>query len=144
MIPDELNTPQANTPPPAAPVPAKKAKKWWLWMSIPILSIIGLFALYSWLVVSVISFSEGERAGYLHKLSKKGWLCKTWEGEMAITSIPGSAPEKFLFTVRDDAIAQKINAQMGNRVALVYSQHKGIPSSCFGDTEYFIHDVIVR
>ena len=63
---------------------------------------------------------------------------------MAMTSIPGSAPEKFLFTVRDDAVAQKINAQMGNRVALAYSQHKGVPSNCFGDTEYFVHDVITR
>ena len=74
----------------------------------------------------------------MQKFSKKGWLCKTWEGELAMVSMPGTNPEKFYFTVRDDDVAQHINASLGKRVALTYQQHKGVPTSCFGETEYFV------
>jgi hypothetical protein len=87
------------------------------------------------------SYSAGERAGYMQKLSSKGFVCKTWEGELQLVAIPGSTPEKFLFSVRDDAVAQRINATMGKRVALTYEQHIGVPTSCFGETEYFVTDV---
>jgi hypothetical protein len=101
-----------------------------------------LFVLYTWLVLSW-SYSSGERVGYVQKLSKKGWLCKTWEGEMALVSMPGTVAEKFYFTVRDEAVVQQINDSVGRRVALEYAQHVGIPSSCFGDTQYFIAAVRV-
>ena len=84
------------------------------------------------------SYSQGERAGYVQKLSKKGWLCKTWEGEIAMVTMPGAIPEKFEFTVRDDAVAQRIIVLAGKRVVLNYAQHRFIPSSCFGETEYFV------
>jgi hypothetical protein len=87
------------------------------------------------------SYSQGERAGYVQKLSKKGWLCKTWEGEIAMVTMPGAIPEKFDFTVRDETVAQKINLLAGRRVVLTYAQHRFIPSSCFGETEYFVGDV---
>ncbi len=87
------------------------------------------------------SYSEGDRAGYVQKLSKKGWLCKTWEGEIAMVTMPGAIPEKFEFTVPRDEIAEKINGLAGKRVVLYYQQHKFIPNSCFGETEYFIEDV---
>src|SRR5499426_1282815 len=80
------------------------------------------------------SYSDGERAGYVQKLSKKGWICKTWEGEMAMVTMPGTVAEKFYFTVRDDAVAADINATVGTRVTLSYEEHKWIPFSCFGDT----------
>ena len=99
-----------------------------------------LFALYTWTALSW-SYSAGERAGYVQKFSKKGWVCKTWEGELALVSIPGTMSEKFYFTVRDDAVAARVNQTMGKRVALRYEQHKGIPTSCFGETEYFVVDV---
>lgn len=89
------------------------------------------------------SYSEGERTGYVQKLSKKGWICKTWEGEIAMVTMPGAIPEKFKFTVRSDAIAKQINAAAGHRVVLHYQQYKFIPSTCFGDTEYFIDHVRV-
>ncbi len=108
---------------------------------IAILISVLLMAAYVWLALHW-SYSKGERAGYLQKLSNKGWLCKTWEGELSLISLPGAMPEKFLFTVRDDAIARRINALAGQRVSLVYEQHKGLPTSCFGDTEYFVTDVI--
>ena len=99
-----------------------------------------LFALYTWSTLTW-SYSSGERAGYVQKFSKKGWICKTWEGELAIVSIPGTMSEKFYFTVRDDSTAARVNQTMGKRVALVYHQHVGIPTSCFGETEYFVVDV---
>jgi len=101
-----------------------------------------LLVLYTWSSLSW-SYSAGERAGYVQKFSKKGWVCKTWEGELAMVSIPGTTPEKFYFTVRDDAVAQRINQSLGKRVAISYHQHKGVPSSCFGETEYFVSDVKV-
>jgi hypothetical protein len=101
-----------------------------------------VFALYTWSALTW-TYSSGERAGYVQKLSKKGWICKTWEGEMALVSIPGTMSEKFYFTVRDDSIAARINQTIGKRVALTYKQHKGIPTSCFGETEYFVADVKV-
>ena len=87
------------------------------------------------------SYSQGELAGYVQKLSKKGWLCKTWEGEIAMVTMPGAIPEKFEFTVRDDDVAQRINVLAGKRVVLNYAQHRFIPSSCFGETEYFVASV---
>lgn len=98
------------------------------------------FGAYVWATLSW-SYASGERAGFMQKLSKKGWVCKTWEGELSLVAMPGAAPEKFLFTVRDDAVAARLNAVMGKRVALLYEQHKGIPSSCFGETEYFVVDL---
>jgi hypothetical protein len=112
-------------------------------VAIPLGIIIGLFVLAALYLMIALhwSYSEGERAGFVQKLSKKGWLCKTWEGELALVSLPGAAPEKFIFTVRDDAVAERINKQVGTRVALVYAQHKGLPTSCFGDTDYFVEDI---
>ena len=92
---------------------------------------------YFWVVLSW-SYSTGERVGWVQKLSKKGWICKTWEGELTMISMPGAVPEKFQFTVRDDAVADRINRQMGKRVALHYEEKVGLPTSCFGDTRYFV------
>ena len=86
-------------------------------------------------------YSSGERAGYVQKFSLKGYLCKTWEGEIVLVSMPGTQAEKFIFTVKDDVIAKKVNDSLGRRVKLVYEEHKGIPSSCFGETAYFVQDV---
>jgi len=112
------------------------------WFSlIVVLPLLGLAA-YTWLVLTW-SFSSGERAGYVQKLSKKGWLCKTWEGEMALVSMPGTVAEKFPFTVRSDAIARQINDSIGAKVAVTYEQHIGIPTTCFGETGYFVSAVKV-
>jgi len=99
-----------------------------------------LFCLYIWAAWS-FAYSEGERAGYVQKFSKKGWLCKTWEGELAMANLPGAMPEIFYFTARDEAVAALINEAMGQRVVLHYKQHVGLPTSCFGDTEYFAYSI---
>ena len=109
-------------------------------LTILLVSAIALFSLYVYIALNW-SYSSGERAGFLQKVSHKGWICKTWEGELSLVAMPGSAPEKFLFTVRDEAVAQKVSAAAGKRVTLNYEQHKGLPSSCFGDTDYFVVDV---
>lgn len=84
------------------------------------------------------SYSSGERAGWVQKFSHKGWICKTWEGELALVSLPGSSVEKFFFTVHDDAVAHKLSAAMGKRVSLHYEEKVGLPTSCFGETRYFV------
>jgi hypothetical protein len=87
------------------------------------------------------TYSQGESVGYVQKLSYKGWVCKTWEGEQmrALANMP-TIPEKFAFTVRDDAIADQINAHIGQKVVLEYAQHRGLPE-CFGETQHFVTSV---
>jgi len=87
------------------------------------------------------SYSSGERAGWVQKFSHKGWICKTWEGELALVSLPGTTVEKFHFTVHDDSVAEKVSAAMGRRVSLHYDEKVGLPTSCFGDTRYFVRAI---
>jgi hypothetical protein len=117
----------------------KSKIKWKLWLTGFLLAVVACVALYTWITLTW-SFSRGERAGYIQKLSKSGWVCKTWEGEMAMVTMPGAIPEKFLFSIRDEKVAERVNKMAGKRVALVYEQHKGVPTSCFADTEYFVVD----
>src|SRR5215468_2009650 len=109
-----------------------------LWF-IPI-GLVVLAAVWIWLMMSW-SYSSGERAGWVQKFSRKGWVCKTWEGELALVTMPGTAQEKFLFTVWGDDVATKINAAMGKRVSLHYEEKVGLPGSCFGDTRYWVNGV---
>ena len=113
-----------------------------LWL-IGLLFLAGaLFAGYIWLML-YWSFASGERAGWVQKLSKKGYICKTLEGEMAMVSLPGSMPEKFYFTVWDDNTAQEIFRLIGRRVALYYEEHVWLPTTCFGETRHFVKRVKV-
>jgi hypothetical protein len=112
----------------------------WL-LSLVLVGSLGLAA-YTWIMLNW-SYGSGDRAGYVQKFSNRGYVCKTWEGELAMVSMPGTMSEKFFFTVHDLAVVQKINANLGKKVALKYDQHIGLPSSCFGDTEYFVSDVTV-
>jgi len=105
-----------------------------------LVALVVVFGLYTWFTLTW-SYSEGTRAGYLQKFSKKGWLCKTWEGEILLSSMPGAIPERFAFTVRDDKLVQKLQSTMGQRVEVSYEQHRGVPTSCFGETEYFVESV---
>lgn len=110
------------------------------------LSVVALLLLITaWLFFAWHwSYSEGERAGWVQKLSRKGWICKTWEGEQALVSLPGSSTvEKFVFTVHDEATAQAIYKVMGRRVNLHYEEKVGLPGSCFGETRHFVTGVTV-
>ncbi len=128
---------------PMVPSPARPRR--WLravvrWFLFMLGAIIILLCAYTWFTLHW-TYSQGERAGYVQKFSKKGWINKTWEGELAMVSMPGTNPEKFYFTVREDSVAAHINATLGRRVALTYEQHVGIPTNFFGDTEYFVVNV---
>ena len=108
-------------------------------ITLVVLIALPLLVFTLWAGVTLnYTYSSGERAGFLQKVSKRGWLCKTWEGELQLSAIPGSQPEKFNFTTRSDSIAAILNKLNGERVVLDYKQHKGIPGTCFGDTEYFV------
>lgn len=111
-----------------------------LLLGVPVLG--GLIALYFWATLGW-NYSTGERAGWVQKFSKKGWVCKTWEGELAMVTMPGTMQEKFFFTVWDDDIATQINAAMGKRVSLHYDEKVGLPTSCFGETRHWVNKVTV-
>jgi hypothetical protein len=103
---------------------------------------IVVVVLYTLATLSV-SYADGERAGILQKFSRKGWICKTYEGELAISYTPGMAPVLWYFSVRDDAIAAKIKDAQGRRVVLHYDEHRGVPTDCFGETQYYVDGVRV-
>jgi hypothetical protein len=113
-----------------------------VWIVLAVALVVGGAAAWAYVTLHW-AYSEGERVGYVQKFSRKGFVCKTWEGELAMVSMPGSTPEKFYFTVREDAVADVVNRTLGKRVAIKYQQHLGVPTSCFGDTEYFIGQVNV-
>jgi lysophospholipid acyltransferase (LPLAT)-like uncharacterized protein len=121
--------------------PATKKKLILLPLTIAAI-ILALAALYLLLVLKW-SYSAGERIGYVQKFSKKGWICKSWEGELAMFPVVAMQAEKFLFTVRDDAVAARLNQSLGKKVALHYEEHKGVPTSCFGETPYYVVEVRV-
>lgn len=125
----------------AAPAPASRFS-FGRFLLYVLLIVLAVGALY-FAVVLNWSYSSGERAGWVQKFSKKGWLCKTWEGEIAMVTMPGAAPEKFLFTVWDDPVAEQINKVMGKRVSLHYDEKVGLPTTCFGETRHYVTGVTV-
>ena len=125
----------------AAPVRTHKTRnKLLIGLLILILVPVVIAALWVWIALGY-TYASGERAGYIQKISKKGWLCKTWEGELAMANLPGTMPQIFTFTVRNYSIAHVIEQNAGKQVSLTYQQHRGVPTSCFGETEYFVTGV---
>jgi hypothetical protein len=134
--PDSMEAP-APPPPSAPPVPIKKKRNKALIALLVLLLVPAvIIALWIWVAIGY-TYATGERAGYVQKISKKGWICKTWEGELAMANLPGTMPQIFSFTVRNDSIANVLERNIGKQVSLTYEQHRGIPTTCFGETEYF-------
>ncbi|HZK77896.1 MAG TPA: hypothetical protein VFC35_03235 [Gemmatimonadaceae bacterium] len=129
----------AETPAPVAP---SWRRRHWRMLTLLMLVIVpvAVFSLWAWSTLSY-AYSTGERAGYAQKLSQKGWLCKTWEGELAMANLPGAMPEIFKFSVRNDSIAHILESNLGKRMSISYEQHRGVPTRCFGETEYYITNV---
>jgi hypothetical protein len=113
-----------------------------MWLGGVVALLVVVIGAYTFFTLTW-AYSRGERAGYVQKFSQRGWLCKTWEGELAMVNVPGALQERFEFTVRDDVVAQHLLGSMGKRVTVTYDQHKGVPTSCFGETEYFVTAVKV-
>src|SRR5512147_1236146 len=111
---------------PASPKLSWKRRHWRLISTLLVILVpVLLFSGWAWVTLHY-AYSKGERAGYAQKLSQRGWLCKTWEGELAMVTMPGTTPEKFLFTVWDDKVVEEINKAMGRRVSLHYEQKVGL------------------
>jgi hypothetical protein len=141
--PEETEAPPSETPASEKPpAPPRKSRRKWLLLPLSIVLLpILIFAFWTWATLGY-SYSTGDRSGYMQKISKKGWLCKTWEGELAQVNLPGSVtPQIFHFSVRSDSIAQLIRSQLGKQVMITYDEHRGIPTSCFGETQYFVTNV---
>ena len=116
-----------------------KMRPRWIAIAVLVLLVLPILVIGAWVWATLhFSYSTGERTGYVQKISKRGWLCKTWEGELAMSPVPGSAPQLFLFSVPDDKVAEQVTRSSGRPVNLMYEQHKGVPSVCFGESEYFV------
>lgn len=138
-VPDTIESPVTE---PVVVTPPRRRR--WKWLVLLLVTLIAvpalLFATWSWIALTY-TYSSGDRAGYVQKFSDKGWVCKTWEGELSMVNIPNAAQEKWVFSVRNDSIAKAIKSSMGTKVALTYEEHRGVPTSCFGETPYFVNGV---
>lgn len=117
----------------------RRRRRRWPWIILGAVVVLPALLLAAWTVIALsYTYSQGDRAGYVQKLSKKGWICKTWEGELAMVNVPGAMQERFPFTVRSDSLATAMNKLMGSRVSVTYEEHRGLPGSCFGETNYYV------
>jgi hypothetical protein len=136
--PSETPAPDATAP--AAPAKKKRRNKVLIALFILVVVPAVIIALWIWVTLGY-TYATGDRAGYVQKISKKGWVCKTWEGELAMANLPGTMPQIFAFTVRNDSVAKVLEKNIGKQVSITYEQHRGIPTTCFGETEYFVTGV---
>jgi hypothetical protein len=136
-----MTDPTAPAPEPARP---SFLRRHWGKTLVAALVLVpaAVFALWAAITLNY-TYSTGERAGYVQKVSRKGWICKTWEGVLYTDIAKGFRSDSFSFTVRDDSLARVIEELSGKKVALRYDQHVGVPTSCFGETEYFVKGVRV-
>ena len=119
-------------------VPTRRRRRW-PWIIAGALVGLPALVLAAWTMIALsYTYSRGDRAGYIQKLSEKGWICKTWEGELAMVNIPGAMQERFAFTVRSDSLAAAMNRMMGSQVSITYEEHRGVPGTCFGETNYYV------
>lgn len=132
-----MSTPDAGTP---APAERRPRSRWKLILGGIVLLPVLLLALYTWAALS-FSYSDGFRAGVLQKFSRKGWVCKTYEGEVAQFIVAGVSPTIWDFSVRDDRLALQLSGLLGKKVSLHYQEHRGVPTECFGSTNYFVDSV---
>ena len=121
--------------------PAKHSFRGFILPFLFIIMVLAILAVGYGYFVWQYTYSEGERAGVVQKFSRKGWVCKTWEGELNMVVLPGAVPEKFFFTVWDEAAATNINRSVGKRVTLHYVEKVGLPTTCFGETRHYVNKI---
>jgi hypothetical protein len=131
-----VNSRDPYVAPVATAVQKPPRRRWtsWFWGTLLVAAL--LVALYTAFMLWY-SYSEGERAGVLQKFSKRGWICKTYEGELALYVVGGVAPQIWNFSVRDEAVVAQLHKAVGQQVRVHYEEHRGLPTSCFGETDYF-------
>ena len=143
--PENTEQNESATEEPVAPSPASRASfKRRHWGKLLVLAVIalpvGIFAIWTGSTLGW-SYSNGNRPGYMQKISRKGWICKTWEGTLYLDIAKGFRSDSFQFTVRSDSIAHLLQGLSGKKVDVQYEQHVGVPTSCFGDSQYFVSGV---
>ncbi len=126
---------------PDTAIPAPKPRRQWrrvlvLSLLLPLL----LFMLYTWVALHW-DYSNGYRSGTLQKFSQKGWVSKTYEGELWQSVVSNVAPQVWAFSVRDAKVVSQLDSLVGKTVRLHYTEHRGVPTSLFGDTRYFVDSV---
>ena len=143
---DDTSDSASQAPPDPSPevAPPRRSFARRHWGKLTILTLLGApIAVFSaWALITLNwSYSSGQRAGYVQKMSRKGYICKTWEGVLYTDIAKGFRSDSFAFTVRDDSLAHVIEKLSGKKVTLHYEQHIYVPTSCFGETEYFVTQV---
>jgi hypothetical protein len=139
--------PAESVPPPATPAtpPAPRRRRRWKLKAViaGLILLPLLFVGFYTIIMLNYAYSEGNHAGYLQAFVRRGWLCKTYEGELTITPVPGVAPTTWEFSVRDEEVARQLGEASGKRVVLFYEEHRGLPTGCFGATNFFVDSVVV-
>ena len=139
------DAPAPPTTPSAGPASTSRpgfGRRHWGKLILLAVVLVPLVGMSLWVVATLgYAYSEGSRTGFVQKFSHKGWLCKTWEGELAMSTQPGTAPQIFNFSVRSDSVAREIEKIEGHQVTLYYREHRGVPTSCFGETQYYVDGV---
>jgi hypothetical protein len=142
-----MTTPEPDTSAPAAPAKKGFLRRHWGKLTLAVIVLVPALVFTIWAGSALsYTYSSGQRVGFVQKFSKKGWICKTWEGELAMVNLPGALSQIFTFTVRSDSVAKALTDAMAKgqvRVEIQYDQHRGVPTSCFGETEYFVTGVRV-
>jgi len=118
------------------------------WVLILLLLVVVGSGLWTWLTLAW-AYAEGERAGVLQKFVRRGWICKTQEGEIALYygggqyMGAGTSPQLWDFSVRDKSVAADLTKAVGHRVQLHYTEHPGIPTACFAETRFLVDRVTI-
>ncbi len=131
-----------TTPDTPDPLPPSRPRRWKRWLVIVPVGMLAVVALYTWLALHW-DYSNGNRSGLLQKFSQRGWICKTYEGELWQSVVANVAPNIWYFSVRETRIARQLDTLVGLEVRLHYSEHRGVPTNCFGDTNYYVDSVTV-
>ncbi len=134
-----MPAPDAPMTPPVAP--ARGRRPWRLVLFLLVLIPLLLFALFTWTALHW-DYSNGYRSGNLQKFSQKGWTCKTYEGELWQSVVANVAPQVWHFSVRDERIVKQLDTLVGKEVRVHYTEHRGVPTTCFGETPYFVDSVM--
>lgn len=135
-----MTTPESPASEPTPGPPRKR--RYGKYLAIALLGPLLLLSLYTWLALHW-DYSNGFRSGMLQKISRKGWVCKTYEGELWQSVVAQVAPNVWNFSVRDERIARQLDSLVGQSVRVHYTEHRGIPTTCFGETPYYVDSVSV-